>query len=414
MRGDGAGRVIEQYLTGYAEPEARGLLAAQSELPAAAYEQTLVLPAYRESAASLSQLRALLEQNSTLLVLVINQPEHEPNPHPANRALLAAAGSMGPLLWSRGRFALHQITDTPSAVLVVDRFCSEPIPTREGVGLARKIGTDLSLACIHLGMVRSHWIHCTDADCALHQDHFAPSQAQGPAAAALVFPFEHLCGDDPVGRATRVWDLRLRHYVAGLRRAGSLYAFPTLGSALAVQAPAYAQVRGFPKRSGGEDFYLLNKLAKVAPVVDLAQSNVPGQPMVRIRARLSDRVPFGTGPSVRALLDHPEPETVPVFEHPQVFVELGMCLNALPRLEGVELGALGLGDSASRALEHLGVGAAIQHARANSRGPVTFTRHLHNWFDALKTLRWLHLMREAGYPNQSLQQLQRSAAALAG
>ena len=63
--------------------------------------------------------------------------------------------------------------------------------------------------------------------------------------------------------ATALYELRLHHYVLGLEYAGSPYAYHTLGSCLAVKADAYAQVRGFPKRAGAEDFYLLNKLAKL-------------------------------------------------------------------------------------------------------------------------------------------------------
>ena len=48
-----------------------------------------------------------------------------------------------------------------------------------------------------------------------------------------------------------------------MKYARSPYAFHTIGSTMAVSANHYAKVRGFPKREAGEDFYLLNKLAKV-------------------------------------------------------------------------------------------------------------------------------------------------------
>ncbi len=65
----------------------------------------------------------------------------------------------------------------------------------------------------------------------------------------------------------------------------------------------YAGVRGYPKRSAGEDFYLLNKICKLAPIKRLLE------PTLTIQARPSSRVPFGTGPAlqriVRSLAEDP-------------------------------------------------------------------------------------------------------------
>ena len=46
----------------------------------------------------------------------------------------------------------------------------------------------------------------------------------------------------------------MSYYVAGLAMAGSGYAHHSLGSTIAVHAKSYAAVRGYPKRSAGEDF----------------------------------------------------------------------------------------------------------------------------------------------------------------
>ena len=45
---------------------------------------------------------------------------------------------------------------------------------------------------------------------------------------------------------------------------------------------------GFPRRNATEDFYILNKLAKVGSIARLA-----GTPVI-LEGRLSDRVPIGT------------------------------------------------------------------------------------------------------------------------
>ena len=67
----------------------------------------------------------------------------------------------------------------------------------------------------------------------------------------------------------------MSYYVAGLAMAGSRYAHHSLGSTIAVHAKTYAAVRGYPKRSAGEDFYLLNKICKLAPVERLAGPAYP-------------------------------------------------------------------------------------------------------------------------------------------
>lgn len=89
------------------------------------------------------------------------------------------------------------------------------------------------------------------------------------------------------------YEYRLHYWVTCLQRAGSAYAFATLGSVMQLSLPHYAAVRGFPKRNGGEDFYLLNKLNKVG-VVQSVHTRSP----VILSSRRSHRVPFGTGPGV--------------------------------------------------------------------------------------------------------------------
>ena len=155
-------------------------------------------------------------------------------------------------------------------------------------------------------------------------DHFDLGDVEGRSdVAAAVFPFRHEPSPDPhVTRATALYELSLRYYVAGLAWAGSPYAFHTLGSIFAVTTDAYAAVRGFPRRDAAEDFYLLNKAAKIGNVARVASAPV------RIRSRVSDRTPFGTGASVgRATMT-----TERVFYAPECFVGLRSVLESLSSL----------------------------------------------------------------------------------
>ena len=67
-----------------------------------------------------------------------------------------------------------------------------------------------------------------------------------------------------------------------------------------INAEHYAQSAGFPKLAAGEDFYLLNKLAKIGKIIPLKIINQP----IYIQARISNRTPFGTGPALDKIIDN--------------------------------------------------------------------------------------------------------------
>ena len=84
----------------------------------------------------------------------------------------------------------------------------------------------------------------------------------------------------------------MRYYLLQLVRIGSPYAFTALGSAMVFSAKAYSSVGGITPLQGGEDFYLMQKFAKTGKV------SIYNSRCVYPSARVSDRVPFGTGPAV--------------------------------------------------------------------------------------------------------------------
>jgi hypothetical protein len=381
------------YLASYAEPEARSL--ADIRL-APAFEQVLVVPAYRESsqrAAMLARLAASVPR--LLVILVINQPDSDTSD--ANRPIHTWLEGLG------GRRALDDgasLYPLPrdGGLLAIER--AQPLPARRGVGLARKIGCDVALAWQRNGQVRSPWIHCGDADALQPAARFTAVNDLDDAAAAC-FPFHHLPPDDVVLPMT-LYELKLHYYVLGLRFAGSGYAYHSLSSCLSVTGEAYAAVRGFPRRAAAEDFYLLNKLAKVGPVA------TPTDPVIILSGRRSDRVPFGTGAAVTTLATAGVAADAQLFYHPASFRALRTLLATLDPLwladnplVALEEALTGHGDAAGR-LQDMGLGQALQHARDHAGDAATFKRHLLGWFDGFRTLKFIHAMRESGYPDQSL------------
>ena len=389
-------KAVRKYLDKYAEPETQLLIDALQPWPLTyRFDHVLVIPAYRESIHFFDRLaQTLMQSHALLLIAVINQPNTRSTPEAQNKTLQDAIHQRTLEAWRANNLELRLLKETSSAVLLVDRFSQSPIPKKQGVGLARKIGADLALSLISRAFVSQPWIYTSDADAHLPTDYFSVLDDVGTAAA--VYPTSHICGADKIGQATRLYELRLQQYVNGLSTAGSPYAYHTLGSALAINATAYARVRGFPKRDGGEDFYLLNKVAKTGGVLSL-----PG-PQILIEARLSDRVPFGTGPAVSRLLSAEQLDQEEIFYHPEVFILLQQWLKAMPDTWSQLLSSLGLSPLTMQALESLGVNKAIDAAQRTSRSQLTYLKHMNTWFDGFRTLRFIHLLRDGGLCNVAL------------
>lgn len=386
-------RVVQKYLARYAEPEASLALSISD-----GYAAALIVPALAEPIELLDGYRVAARAVSgrVLLILVVNagaglRAELEEE----NARLLAKLAELDAQSESLSP-AVRRIRTPDFDLLSIDRSSpGRELPAKCGVGLARKIGMDFALALYAQGKLRSPWLFSTDADASLPAAYFQSTAQARSCSSALLYPFRHTGSFDRTTAATELYEMALRYQVLGLSWAGSPYAYHSIGSALAVRAEAYAHVRGVPKREAGEDFYLLDKLGKIAPLQRLG-----GEP-VQIRARRSTRVPFGTGPRVSAILA----ENKIWVPEPRAFFVLAELLAALLRFassrderdlsltEGLTPGTEF--QSAERALAELGIREACREAaRAVRTG--NLGRRLLTWFDALRTLRFLHALRAAG------------------
>ena len=382
------------YRTRYAEPESR----LASRCPGA-FEFVMAVPVYAESAAFLDGYYAAARHAGRLLVIVVlnGRAGAAPSVQASNAACFHAL---------RTRFSLRALAgggwlghDGRLSVLVVDRFTADRrLPSRQGVGLARKIGADVALELIAAGQVGHPFVAMTDADARLPADYFVRIAELPPTCSAAVFPFWHAPGGQAdIDRATALYELRLRYFQRGLAWARSPYAFHTVGSTMVVHALCYAQVRGVPRRRAGEDFYLLGKLSKLRPLVRLR-----GAP-VRLRSRLSERVPFGTGSESAKLARGAEL----VLYHPDCFAAVREVTQGLAGLATEWRGARrsapepAAADFMSRMsgpvrgfLESQGALAAWQQLGDQAPNPVARLRRLHDWFDGFRTLKLIHHVRD--------------------
>ena len=303
-------------------------------------------------------------------------------------------------------------------LLLVDRALPDRfLPEGQGVGLARKTGNDLVLALRAAGRVASPWIHNTDADTILPGDYFEQTaELDHEGTGAAIYAFEHRFDEDPEqAEAARLYETSLRYNTLGLAWAGSPYAYHSMGSCLAIPAQAYAEVRGFPKRNALEDFHALNKLAKVGTIQRLA-----GLPLL-LEGRVSDRVPISTGKAIAGLVSRRGALTGFRLYHPAVYAHLAAwlrVLDAVARSGGNVTAAITelpsdnpffLTDVLRESLDRMGAFGAIQEAIARSSDEATLRRHLHTWFDALKTVQLLHALRDGGLPSIGYLQALREA-----
>ncbi len=193
-----------------------------------------------------------------------------------------------------------------------------------GVGWARKTLFDRILASaapedilISLDAdthVRPHYVQSVVDNMSAH-----------PRIPAISVPYYHpLTGNELQDRAILRYEFYMRNYAINLYRIGSPYSFTAVGSAIVMRAGALRKIGGITPVKSGEDFYLVQKFVKMAPI-----SN-DNEELVYPAARFSDRVFFGTGP---ALIKGSQGEwgSYPIY-HQQLFSGIAQTYELLPQL----------------------------------------------------------------------------------
>ena len=388
---------IPKYLLKYAEPSSHtwAKQLGKQLKDQLDFDNVLIIPAFNESTAFLRRLiqTHFAGMNDTLVLVIVNQPE-------------------GQSILRKNQRLLDFITEcsTPANLTFCAVNACEPgLPKKGGVGSARKLGCDIALHLMAGGLIKPTWLRCTDADAHLPQNYFlTPPLSQN--VSALCFNFHHLYEQTRLSWAQRQleainrdYEMSLRYYRAGLVYANSPYAHFALGSCMALNPAHYGMVRGIPKRSAGEDFYVLNKLAKTAPILSL---NIT----LGLTPRASTRVPFGTGPAIQKRLK----DARITDYNPHVFEMLKLWIQQLDTLsqtfevtKGVSLDQLmaGLPAQLKPVLECLAVNTLVEHINKQGKKIEQVATMCHHWFDAFKTLKLIHALSDSLYPRVPQQSL---------
>ncbi len=344
----------------------------------------IVIPAMTESAGICEVLDSLEKGSERLdeveVIVVVN------NPADAADDILKDNQDTLQLLKERKSAGLR--------TLVIDR-CS-PGKSFEaqvaGVGLARRVGMDLGLMrLLAAGHVEDGALACLDADSPVepgYVDAILKIFARKDAPLGGVCRCEHPIPKDPtLAKAILAYETWMRYFELGLELAGSPFSYPTIGSSLVASAQGYAMADGMPTRQAAEDFYFAQKLIKLAR----------GKGLVKIRdavvhpaARLSSRVPFGTGRAMRRCVEEGTEQYLfaePVgafFDLKRWFGSLRMGFENPIALESEASPDLLNFLQLHRAFD------ALDKIRKNSRNAETFAFDAHCWFDGLKCVRYAH------------------------
>ena len=271
-----------------------------------------------------------------------------------------------------------------------------------GVGLARKIGMDLALTKFDYLSINKNIIICTDADCIVDSDYLSEisQEFNRNNFEAAVVNFAHdISGRDEETKAIICYEIFLRYYVLGLKFANSDYAFHTIGSTMLCTPQAYVKVEGMNKRKAAEDFYFLEKLAKVYPIGEIKST------FVHPSKRGSWRVPFGTGRSVDRYLSNTRDEYL--LYNPRSFIVLKTWLEVFNNILISDQSALiriskNIHPALSEFLTSQDFENFINKVLLKNNNTAEIEKQKHLWFDAFRTLKLIHYLRDATYPDKNM------------
>lgn len=354
------------------------------------FQKIIVVPAIAESQ-NLPELIKSLEQNdeldliNTLLLIVVNNSVSSPDE--------VKEDNQKTLLYLRDINSKLNISfiDACSTGKEMDN-------KNGGVGLVRKIGMDLALTKFDYLSINKKILICTDADCIVDSNYLSEisQEFNRKYYEAAVVNFAHdISGNDEETKAIICYEIFLRYYVLGLSFAKSEYAFHTIGSTMLCTPEAYVKVEGMNKRKAAEDFYFLEKLAKIYPIGEIRST------FVHPSKRGSWRVPFGTGRSIDRYLSNSRDEYL--LYDPKSFIVLKNWLEVLYDYSLTEQTSLikiakNIHPTLYDFLTQQDFENFVKKVLLNNKNRSEVEKQKHFWFDAFKTLKLIHYLRDETYP----------------
>ena len=269
-----------------------------------------------------------------------------------------------------------------------------------GAGLPRKIGMDEAVKRFKEKSHLSGIIVSLDADCHVAENYLTEiyrcfkQYKLKSATIRFHHPVEHLDKDCELRQATEVYEEYLQYYRSALEYTGYPYAYYTVGSAFAVTTDTYQQVGGMGKQQAGEDFYFLQK------VFPLEKTQWIDTTCVYPAARISDRVPFGTGPAIAQMLK--EKQLKKYSYQVAAFTELKQFFDKIPSFyniptEEIKNHLQDLPASLQTFLEKDDFLNKIEEINRHTANLESFRKRFFRYFTAFKKLKYLNYVHPSPY-----------------
>jgi len=264
---------------------------------------------------------------------------------------------------------------------------------RAGVGHARKTGMDEAIHRFIQANQPEGIICSMDADTIVSENYFRElvRAFEYLKKDCILIHFEHVLDGLNMQhrKAVVLYELHLRYYIEALRWAGFPHAYQTLGSAIAVTASGYVAQGGMPPRQAGEDFYFVQKFAKLDRVAELNTT------IVFPSARVSDRVPFGTGKAIGDMIknDREWGSTYPF----RAFMDLKMFLHSLDKLYTSQWQNTSLPESVFTFLNEIKFDIIRKELISNTSDYKHFIKRFFQKMDAFMMMKYIHYARDHFY-----------------
>jgi len=274
-----------------------------------------------------------------------------------------------------------------------------------GAGMARKIGMDEAIRRFNAINKPEGVIVSLDADCLVSANYLTRIEAvftESKSCFAATINFEHRMDEttDPKQKqGIRLYEDYLHYYKKTHDFVGYPDSIYTIGSAFAVRAEAYMKQGGMNRRQAGEDFYFLYKLTKLGPIKEINDAYVYPS------ARVSDRVPFGTGASMTKWMN--DSEDLALTYNFAAFLDLKKLFDrveSLFRISSDQYHQLisELPSSIQEYMTSINFAGKLDEINRNSSTPTSFQKRFFQFFDAFIILRFLNQAHEKYYSRQSL------------
>lgn len=337
-------------------------------------EMVIVIPCYHEPEIekALRSLDACSHPCKVVVMVIINESEDE-GEEISNQNVL----SLGIIEKLQPQLCFE--------ILVTHQKLS---PKKAGVGLARKIGIDEAVRFFEK-IDTDGIIVCYDADCTCQSnylDEIYTFYNDGQKEVGIVF-YEHDLSNNT--EAITNYEIYLRYYVNAIRNAGFPYAYQTLGSCITVKSKRYQKEGGMNTRKAGEDFYFLHK---VIPNGKFGEINTT---TIHPSARISDRVPFGTGHAINKYLNSNEENYLTY--NPKIFEELKEFISQTEILYNQKEPLLS--PCLKQFLDENNFDYFYNEMLRQSTDFSSFQKRFFSWLDGFRILKFVHFARDHFYGN---------------